>query len=482
MSGGKGGSDTTSVAIPEYIERAAQRNLNKAESISQLGYVPQYGPDVAAFTPNQQAAFQNTSDAASAFGMATPTSHRGIMGGMDAPTEYANGVSGYSSQPIFQQSVDQLQAERPGQFDHMNSFFIDPFTGQSGSNMSAPVNYENYNTSAQNSRDQAQAQREQADMQRGNDLAIAQARASAGPSSVYYNNENTVMNTTGVGGGASAGGGNAASFEEPSSTGSYGGSLMTGEPSPSSSTFFDSVNNGPRNEFGVSSPAVNFPNFDPVAFNSDYGSGPAPTGNTTPPPSNVGYTGLGDRLNGGGAGLSGGTYSGGGAMSDLGNSLTTSVDLPGNVASRTLGIGAGAANNANDSGFEGADGGGEGGDGTVICTSMHTLGLISDEVYKLDAEFGERINEADPSLLAGYRQWATPLADYILGDSIGSKLALSIITPLATSWAAQMAHVMRPDKYKPNLLGKVVMLVGHPTCRLVGYMSFGSINSIKKGA
>ena len=96
----KGGSSTTEVKIPEYIEAAAQRNLNKAERISQLGYVPQYGPDVAAFTPMQQASFQNTANAASAFGMAAPTSQRDIMGGMDAPTTYAGGVQGYSAAPI----------------------------------------------------------------------------------------------------------------------------------------------------------------------------------------------------------------------------------------------------------------------------------------------------------------------------------------------------------------------------------------------
>jgi hypothetical protein len=84
MSGGKGGSTSSSVEIPEYIEKAAQRNLNKAERISQLGYVPYYGPDVAAFTPMQQASFQNTADVASAFGMGAPMSQQDIMGGMGA--------------------------------------------------------------------------------------------------------------------------------------------------------------------------------------------------------------------------------------------------------------------------------------------------------------------------------------------------------------------------------------------------------------
>jgi len=140
MSGGKGSSQTTSVAIPEYIEAAAQRNLNKAEAISQLGYVPYYGPDVAAFSPAQQAAFQNTAGAAGAFGLASPTDP---YGGMGAPTDFG-GVQGYSSAPLYQQSVDALAANRPGQKQYIDSFFIDPTTGAPGnpySSMSTPMSY-----------------------------------------------------------------------------------------------------------------------------------------------------------------------------------------------------------------------------------------------------------------------------------------------------------------------------------------------------
>ena len=152
MSGGKGGSTTSSVEIPEYIEKAAQRNLNKAERISQLGYVPYYGPDVAAFTPMQQASFQNTADVASAFGMNAPTSQQDIMGGMGAPTQYAGGVSGYSSAPIYQQSLDELARQRPAQKSYMDSFFIDPYSGAQGSNAFAPIDYNMYPTYAETQR------------------------------------------------------------------------------------------------------------------------------------------------------------------------------------------------------------------------------------------------------------------------------------------------------------------------------------------
>lgn len=131
MSGGKGGSTTSQVEIPQYIQDAARRNLDKADYISQIGYTPYYGPDVAAFTPMQQAGFQNTADLAGAFGMAAPDSQRGVMGGMAAPTTYANGVQGYSSQPMYQQSLDAFREDRPGQASYIDSLFIDPVSGES---------------------------------------------------------------------------------------------------------------------------------------------------------------------------------------------------------------------------------------------------------------------------------------------------------------------------------------------------------------
>ena len=131
MSGGKGGSSTTEVKIPEYIEEASKANLARANEISQIGYVPYYGPDVAAFSPMQQAAFQNTADTASAFGLSAPTSQQDIMGGMPAPTTYAGGVQGYSSAPMYEQSLAELKDKRPAQYKAIMDQFIDPVGGSS---------------------------------------------------------------------------------------------------------------------------------------------------------------------------------------------------------------------------------------------------------------------------------------------------------------------------------------------------------------
>ena len=138
----KGGSTSTSVAVPEYIEKAAKRNLNKAEGISQIGYAPYIGADVAALTPMQEAAAQNIADTASVFGTAGGNmSQQDIRGGMPEPTTFAGGVRGYSSAPMYEQSLEALAAARPGQKEYIDSFFIDPYTGRAGSNVQAPIDY-----------------------------------------------------------------------------------------------------------------------------------------------------------------------------------------------------------------------------------------------------------------------------------------------------------------------------------------------------
>lgn len=176
MSGGKGGSSTSSVQIPEYIETAAQNNLNMAQDVSQIGFVPQYGPSVAAFTPMTNASFDNTANAASAFGMTTPTAgSSAAYGGMGPATDYGNGVMGYSAKPIYDNMMSEFAADRPGQYDYINSFFIDPVTGAPGANAQPQTDY----TSLQTAGDAVSAQQ-------ANDLAIAQAQAGAGPQNVTF--------------------------------------------------------------------------------------------------------------------------------------------------------------------------------------------------------------------------------------------------------------------------------------------------------
>ena len=137
---GKGGS-STSVEIPAYIEDAARRNLTRADDMSAIGSVPlSYGPTVAAFTPMQQSSFTNTANVANAFGLNAPQGAQ-IVGTMDTPITYANGVRAYTAAPLFENMMDAFGTARPGQKAYIDSFFIDPFSGIPGSRVLPKINY-----------------------------------------------------------------------------------------------------------------------------------------------------------------------------------------------------------------------------------------------------------------------------------------------------------------------------------------------------
>ena len=120
--GGKGGSTSTEVSIPAWLEQAAQSGLARGEQAAGIGYVPYRGPDVAALTPMQEAAMANTSAASSAFGLgASPAPGAG----MPTVQTFADGTRGYSSAPLYDQAVNELKMRDPAQYAKLMA----PFSG-----------------------------------------------------------------------------------------------------------------------------------------------------------------------------------------------------------------------------------------------------------------------------------------------------------------------------------------------------------------
>ena len=128
MSGGKGGRSNTETTMPKFAETALQQGIGMAGDVSALGYTPYYGPDVAAFSPQQQAAFQGTNQMADAFGMPSASGQQYMP---QATT--MGGMTGYSSGDGFDAAVGELANRRPGQAEYLESFTIDPMTGEPGS-------------------------------------------------------------------------------------------------------------------------------------------------------------------------------------------------------------------------------------------------------------------------------------------------------------------------------------------------------------
>ena len=128
MSGGKGGSSSSQVQIPDWIAEPAQRNIARAEEAQQIGYIPYTGPEVAAFSPTETALMQSRGNTAQAFGI-VPQGFD-AMAGMPQAQEFAGGIQGYSSFPLYEQAVQEFASRAPGQFAAYNRLFVDPMTGQ----------------------------------------------------------------------------------------------------------------------------------------------------------------------------------------------------------------------------------------------------------------------------------------------------------------------------------------------------------------
>lgn len=96
--------------------------------------------------------------------------------------------------------------------------------------------------------------------------------------------------------------------------------------------------------------------------------------------------------------------------------------------------------------------------GKVICTELNKQGILSDSIYKKDAEYGEELFKVDPYVLIGYHFWALPIVNLMKK----SKIFTRIVSYPALKWAK---HIAGEEK---SLFGYFCVHVGQPVCRIIG--------------
>ena len=113
------GSSKSKVTVPGYVKDASVEALDLANALARIGYVPNYGAEVAAFTPMQEAAMANTNDMARAFGMQAA---RDPMAGMPQARNFG-GIRGYSTASVMDDAIERLKRQRPDQYEQIRSIF-----------------------------------------------------------------------------------------------------------------------------------------------------------------------------------------------------------------------------------------------------------------------------------------------------------------------------------------------------------------------
>ena len=113
------------------MEEAGKLAVEEAKKIKEMGYLPYFGPEVAAINPYEQAMAQNVGGMASAFGMAAPAALD--MSGVDTAT--SGGLTGYTTAPAYFSALERLRETRPDQYEFFaNLGRFDPITGAANPN------------------------------------------------------------------------------------------------------------------------------------------------------------------------------------------------------------------------------------------------------------------------------------------------------------------------------------------------------------
>jgi hypothetical protein len=176
----------------------------------------------------------------------------------------------------------------------------------------------------------------------------------------------------------------------------------------------------------------------------------------------------------GGGGGGGGPDSQPGA-SGYGGVTITGGNVPvsaGDIVNAFVGGGGGAG---------GSGGGGGGGGGKIICTKLYELGLLPQEIYQADQEFGAVLQQTRPDIYNGYRAWAEIVVNWMSGQGpkmmpwmtddqfsqSAKKWSTAWAREIATPWAEHMAFRMQ-KLARDNTTGKIITWAGIPICKAVG--------------
>ena len=132
--GGKGGGQTQVTEIPAWLRDPTIRNLERAETVQQMEYMPYTGIDVAAQSPMQQLANQQAVSAAQAFGMA-PMGFDANAGMPQAITQ--GGVTGYASSPMFEAAKLAAEAADPRTAEIRRAIYTAPVSTRTYGDLTA---------------------------------------------------------------------------------------------------------------------------------------------------------------------------------------------------------------------------------------------------------------------------------------------------------------------------------------------------------
>ena len=101
----------------------------------------------------------------------------------------------------------------------------------------------------------------------------------------------------------------------------------------------------------------------------------------------------------------------------------------------------------------------------VICKELYRQGLLDTSIFIADEQYGLLMRKTDPAIVDGYKIWAAPVVKLMKKSTLVTQIVYAIAKP----WTKEMAYQMGVLE-KGSIIGKMLMFVGNPFCKMVNYM------------
>lgn len=143
---------------------------------------------------------------------------------------------------------------------------------------------------------------------------------------------------------------------------------------------------------------------------------------------------------------------------------------PGSYTAASYGGGSGGYLGGGGGGYYDYGGGdsGGGGGGKIVCTELNRRGYLPDAILQSDSECRRKTIPFD--VYVGYLTLFSPVVALMKQ----SKIFTNIVRPFGVATAHEMASRVDPS-VKGTLLGKLVLKVGIPICRIVGGLAMRAL-------
>lgn len=111
--------------------------------------------------------------------------------------------------------------------------------------------------------------------------------------------------------------------------------------------------------------------------------------------------------------------------------------------------------------------------GKIICQRYHQLGILDDDLNRLDQAYGARLMKTNPKWQKSYWRYARHIVKHLHRDGWKNRLLLSVLTPLVRVWAQEMGY-RQGGNYQHSVFGSVLMW-----CMVHFFMALGDIRNTR---